>query len=757
MRLFKIIFGRSRFRSCRDAACRVSTGTVLLIALSVSAKPFAPINYSPKIDPIEIDADKCPVQIFVSPNGNDSWSGVSAEVAGNNGPFATLDRAREEVRKLKAAKKLPKGGVAVNLRGGIYSLKKSFELNSDDSGTDKAPVVYRHWKEETVQILGGRKLTSKDFKQITNSSTLAKIDSAAKGKIVQLDAKALGLTHISEFPKQFSDGGGIFELFFNGKRMPLSRWPDVGNTTMQEVITVGEKNIPGAFVYRDNRAERWDVNSGVWLKGFWRVGWENPAIKLAAIDKTTKQISFVSGIHGGIGSKYHRPKGSGKEEWYAINLLEEITKPGEWCIDFNTGTLYFWPPADLDKADVMITQLDQPIVTATGLSNTAFVGLTFEGSLGDGIVLKKSNRNLIAGCTFRNLGGTGVVLDGEKSGIQSCDMYALGKGCIVISGGSRENLTESGNYVVNNHLHDYAVLKSQYSAAIDLYVENKGVSAVGILVSHNLIHHAPRDGVLFAGNKNVFEFNEIHRCGYATADVGAFYSCLDWTIRGVVIRYNYLHNTVGGVNPDDGSSGSFVYGNILAGDKTGVWIAGGPDHTVQNNIFIKSEGPVFGMDERGKSRNYATNKNMLTKLGTLNLVSGAWKDEFPEMATFLERHPELPQNTKFVGNLIWIKKGDPTAIKLSKENKLDTTLIQVKKNFVTAQDPGFEDAANGNFKLKKNAAVYQQIPNFPVIPVDKIGLYIDKYRKVLPTPSDAGRLPEQNPWAESDKDRYFGT
>jgi len=373
------------------------------------------------------------------------------------------------------------------------------------------------------------------------------------------------------------------------------------------------------------------------------------------------------------------------------------------------------------------------------------------------MVFTKSNLNLVAGCTFRNLGGRGVVLDGYNSGIQSCDMYGMGRGCIVISGGNKKQLTESGNYVINNHLHDYGALKSQYSAAVDLYSDNKNQDAVGIYVAHNLIHHAPRDGVLFAGQKNVFEYNEIHRCSYASADVGAFYSWLDWTIRGVVIRYNYIHNTVGGVNPDDGSSGTFVYGNVFAGNRTGVWIASGPDHSIQNNIFIKNVGPVFGMDERGKGRGYATNKKLLGGVNDIHPSSAPWSVTFPEMPTLLESHPELPLRTKFSGNVVWIKSGDATSIKMSKENKVDTNLIRIDGNFVTDKDPGFLDANGGNLGLKANSPVFEKIKNFPKIQFDKIGLYKDKYRKKLPTPEESGRLPEQNPWKDNDTDTYFGT
>jgi hypothetical protein len=730
----------------------ILTFTALLLG-----EPFAPLTYTPPVKPIEIDPSKCGLQLYLSPTGNDSSSGRQPESSGTEGPFATLERARDEIRKLRKSGSLPPNGVAVSLRGGNYFLNHSFELTAEDSGTPAAPVIYQAWKGEAVHLLGGKKLTAKNFATISDPAKASRLNPTAVGKVLQLDLQSLGLTHAGPFPPVFSDSGGLFELFFNGDRMPLSRWPDEGYTTIKEVVTNGDKTIPGVFVYRDDRAGRWDPTAGLWLKGQWRVGWENPAIKVASIDTAKKEITFAAGLSSGIGNKYKRPKGSGEEPWYAINLLEEITRPGEWSIDFTQKILYFWPPAGFDQAEILISQLDQPLISAKNLSSTAFIGLTLENSLGDGIVASKGKVLLIAGCTIRNLAGNGVVLEGENCGVQSCDMFGLGKGCIVIAGESREALTPSGNYVVNNHLHHYGVLRSQYSAAVDLYYENKEAPAVGILVAHNLIHHAPRDGVLFAGNKNVFEYNEIHRCAYDTADSGAFYSWLDWTIRGIVIRYNYIHDTVGGVNPDDGSSGSFVYGNIFSGDRTGVWIASGPDHVIQKNIFIKTEDPVFGIDDRGASRGYATNKRLLEKVATLHVENPPWSEEFPEMTTLLQSRPELPLRTQFAGNVVWIKSGAPTIIKMKSENAKNPDLLKNEGNFVTDQDPGFVNLSSGDLNLKSDSPVFKNIPDFPKIPFEKIGLQIDAYRKKLPTPAEAGRLPEQNPWKPKDTDKNFGT
>lgn len=733
---------------------------VLVVLFSATvlhpADSFSPLTYHPPIEPMAVDGDRCGLQLYVAPNGDDQATGRGRQ-PGHDGPFATLERARDEIRRLKASGALPHGGVAVNLGAGVYQRLTSFELTADDSGTAEAPIVYRAISGGIPRIIGGRTIPWSAFQPISDPAIIARIDPSAVGKVLALDLKAQHITHTGPIPAVFSDGGGLLEMFVDGQRMPLSRWPDVGETTMQEVVANGSNTVPGSFIYRDDRPARWNVAAGIWLKGQWRVGWEDPAIRVATIDTAHKVITFAAGINGGIGNKYKRPKGSGTEPWHALNLLEEITRPGEWCIDVTSQTLFFWPPEHSANADLVITQTDQPIISAKKLSHVAFIGLSIDTSLGDGVAIANGTSLLIAGCTLRNLAGRAVVLDGTKCTVQSCDMFGIGRGCIIASGGDREHLIASGNAIINNHLHHYGVLKAQYSAAIDLYSDNKNAPAVGMLIAHNLIHHAPRDALLVAGQKNVFEYNEIHRCAYDTADTGAFYSWSDWTIRGLVIRYNYIHDTVGGVNPDDGASGSFVYGNIFSGGRVGVWIASGPDHVVSRNIFIKDEGPVFGIDDRGGPRGYATNQRMISRVRAINPTAPPWSQEFPEMANLLESHPELPLRTQFTDNLIWLKSGEPVKVAMKKPQAEDQGLLRQHGNVVTRTDPGFVDAASSNYGLTKTAPILKIFPDFPQTPMERMGLQLDRYRTRLPTAEDAGRLPNQDPWKKGDTNRNFGT
>ena len=693
------------------------------------------------------------VEIFVAPTGDDTQDGKSPITA-----FLSIARARDEIRKIKAAGGLPPGGVTVEILGGKYSLEKSLDFSAADSGTASAPVVYRAHQNQPVEILGGRVLKLAEFAPVSDQGILSRLEPAARDKVVCAPIAKLGLKHAGPFPPAFSDSGGIFELFWNGRRLPLSRWPNTGWTLMKKAVVNGDTGIPGTFEYRDDRPQRWLQNPQVWLKGQWRVGWEDPAIRVGKIDVTNRTITFAVGLSKGIGNKYTRPEGNGKEPWCAINLLEEIDQPGEWAIDFDTQTLFLWPPSA--TGELLVSQLETPLITVNGAAHLKFAGLTLEASLGNGIVLNHAESDLVAGCTLRNLAKAGVVLDGYRSGVQSCDMFNLGEGCVVVAGGDKKKLMSSENFIVNNHLHDYGVLKAMYSAAVDLGCGAAGNApgareVVGVRVAHNLINNAPRDAVLVSGQDHVLEFNEIFNCGFASADVGAFYSWLDWSIRGVKIRHNYIHDTVGGVNPDDGASGFTVFGNIFAGDRTGVWIASGPDHQILNNIFVKEEGPVFGMDDRGDGRGYATNSRLHQAVREINPTQPPWSVRFPEMTNLLGSHPELPLRTKFERNLIVMKTGEPFLIKMSKTRQADTNLFYARDNWVTAAEPGFVDASKGNYGLKPGAEVFKRIPGFENIPFEKIGLQTDEYRRVLPTEAETGR----NRLKAGDKagDKNFGT
>ena len=106
-------------------------------------------------------ADETKADLYVSPQGNDAWSGTlpAANAGKTNGPLATLHAARDAVRKLRAGAPNRKTPVVVALRGGMYPLADTLHFTPVDSGTKDSPTIYVAYKDEKPILSGGRVIT----------------------------------------------------------------------------------------------------------------------------------------------------------------------------------------------------------------------------------------------------------------------------------------------------------------------------------------------------------------------------------------------------------------------------------------------------------------------------------------------------------------------------------------------------------------------------------------------------------------------
>jgi len=130
----------------------------------------------------------------LSPDGNDSWTGKLREANSDqsDGPFATLEKARNAVRELKA--KAPKKDILVQIRGGEYQLKQTVVFGMEDSGNDST-ITYEAAPKETpifhsdLSLTGWTKL----------SKPLPHLPKAAHGKIWVTDVPKLKKTKPRRF------------------------------------------------------------------------------------------------------------------------------------------------------------------------------------------------------------------------------------------------------------------------------------------------------------------------------------------------------------------------------------------------------------------------------------------------------------------------------------------------------------------------------------------------------------------------------
>jgi hypothetical protein len=655
--------------------------------------------------------------LYVAPAGNDAWSGRAATAGAHGaGPFATLQRARDEIRRLKQAGPLPAGGITVGLAAGSYELKEPLELTAQDSGGSDAPIVYRAMRGAEVRLVGGRQVTN--FVPVTDAAVLQRLDEGARGKVFQADLRALGITDLGEV----AANGKRLEVFFQDKPMTLARWPNEGFVRIVDVVGGEPHKIHGIsgdkigkFVYDGERPSRWLGEPDAWLHGYWFWDWSDERQPIESIDTAKHVIALKPPYHG---------YGYRKNQWYyALNLLCELDAPGEWYLDRGTGLLYFWPPAPLEQGRAVVSVLPR-LVSCRETSNVTFRGMILEATRDTAIAIDGGSGMRVVGCVIRNTGGAAVSAAGTDHGVIGCDVYATASGGIHLTGGDRKTLTPGRCFAENNHVHHYARWNRVYKPGITL-------SGVGNRASHNLIDNAPHMAMGFDGNDHLIEFNEIHSVCYESNDAGAIYTGRDWSMCGTVIRHNYLHDISGfegrgcvGVYLDDQFGGTQVYGNLFYKVTRAAMIGGGRNCTIENNIFVDCV-PATHVDARGLGWAASGFDLLKERLEQWPYKEPPWSARYPYLVGLLDDDPMAPKGNVIARNIcVGGRWGDFDA--------KAQPLVTFQDNLLD-QDPRFVNAEKLNFALEKDSPAWRL--GFKAIPLEEIGLYRDPARASWPVVS----------------------
>ena len=682
-----------------------------------------------------------PADFYVATDGNDTWSGKLGEPTPEktDGPFRTLERARDEVRRRKASETRTAKGVTVVVRAGVYAFARTFTLEAEDSGTPEVPVMYQGCPGEKVTLAGGPTVPPEAFEPVMDAKVLERLDPAARGQVFQADLGTLGITDLSSFPVRYQGAPAAPELFFNDQRMTLARWPNEGWTTITRIIAPGSWSAPptcdtstegGVFEYEGDRPARWNVEAGVWLHGYWCFDWHDEVIRVKSVDRERHQITLAAPSQYGI-----KPRNPSPRRWCALNLLEELDRPGEYFIDRNTGVLYFWPPAPLPGARIVLSTLKGPIVAVRDATGVVLRGFIVEATLGNGIEVSGGSGVRIQACEVRNTRELGInVSGGTAHKVQACDVHDTGTGGIRLSGGNRKTLTPAGHEAVNNHIWRFSRHKPTYSNALLL-------QGVGNRAAHNLIHDAPHQAIGVRGNDHIFEYNIVHHVCMETDDCGAYYKGRNPSCRGNIIRYNFWHHIgspMGHGNAavyfDDGDGGDTVFGNIFfrcgepgKGRFGTVFSHGGHDNLAENNIFIECRralGSAPWNDKRWKEAvNGGHGCDWQTRLlKEVDITRPPYTTRYPALVGFINPRPGQPRVNRAVHNLI-VMCADVSS---------GNWQVPPEDNWITDRDPGFVNAAKGDFRLKGNSQVFAKLPGFEPIPFEKIGLVEDELRSTAP-------------------------
>ncbi len=641
-----------------------------------------------------------PVVLHVAVDGDDAQAGTE------QAPFATLERARDQLRALRADGQALQGGAEVLVHGGIYERAMTFELSEEDSGTEAAPIVYRAAEGEEARLSGGRRVDN--WQPVTDNAVLARLDEPARAHVLQADLRALGIEDLGDVIKP----GERLELFFDNAPMTVARWPNEGFVKIGE--TVGETPFDvrgtkgdrvGKFTYEYERPDRWVAEKDLWLHGYWFWDWSDQRQRVKQIDLQGRTIELEEPYH-----HYGYRQG---HWYYAFNALCEIDSPGEWYLDRETGLLYFWPPSLIDEGAAVVSAVGEMIVMSN-VSHVTLRGLTFESARGRAIHMTGGEGCRIIACTMRNLGDWAVLV--------GCDMYDLAEGGAYVEGGNRPTLTPAGHLVENNHIHHFGRWSRMYKSGIN-------VRGVGNRVAHNLIHNAPHTAIFFSGNEHIIELNEIHSVCYESNDAGAIYNGRDFTQRGTIIRHNYLHDIYGhlgrgcvGVYLDDMLSGTRIESNVFYRTYRAAFIGGGRDCTIIGNVFVECPRALH-IDARAMGwASGSIEGTMKTRLEAMPYTQPPWSERYPELLTVYDDEPAAPKGNVVASNII-VGEGWEDIQKQARP------YLTIGENLVT-DDPGFVDRENLNFQINDDSPAWDV--GFVGIPVATIGLYESEDRASWP-------------------------
>jgi hypothetical protein len=307
--------------------------------------------------------------------------------------------------------------------------------------------------------------------------------------------------------------------------------------------------------------------------------------------------------------------------------------------------------------------------------------------------------------------------------VSRCEICETGAGGVTLQGGDRRTLTPAHHEAVANHIHGFSRLQLSYANAITL-------GGVGNRAAHNLIHDAPHEAVAINGNDHVFEYNIVRDVVTSSDDAGALYKGRNPSCRGNMIRYN-LWQDIGrpaglgttAIYFDDGDGGDTVFGNVFvrcgsagAAAFGAIFSHGGHDIHADNNVFVdcpRALGSAPWDDARWKRAvNGGEDCGWTEKLlKEVDVTKPPYTTRYPELVGFMDPKPGAVRKN-------WAK--NDVLVRCAQVSSGNWTYGK-DDVFVTSDDPGFVDAAKGNYALRPDSEVFRRLPGFKPIPFERIG------------------------------------
>ncbi len=606
-----------------------------------------------------------PTALYVSPDGNDAWSGRLERPASDrkDGPKATLASALEAGRRVKGEGKAA-DGLTIFIRGGVYSLAEPVRLLPQDSGIDSArPLTLQAYGGERPVFSGGRRITG--WRKVEGKPGLWQ----------------------TEIPEVRNGQWYFRQLFINGERMQRARTPNEGYFRI-EGGSPQDKPVKIKFKAGDIK-KSWADDGDVELIAL--LAWADIRMQIRAVDDEAR-VATLSG----------NPRPSNREDnarYFIENAPDALDVPGEWYLNRNTGVLLFQadPGVDMNQAEVIAPKLEELVrfegdpAAGKPVHHVELRGLTFshtdwelgpEGyadtqaaiaTRGD-LIAEGAVECVIGDCVFSHLAGYAIELGRgcQRNRVVGNELVDLGGGGVRIGETAKRPSGPESNFgqiVTDNHMHR---LGRVYPPAVGVFILQSG----GNRIAHNHIHDLFYTAVSVGWNwgyqetpcrDNIVEFNHMHDIGQSMlSDMGAVYTL--GIQDGTVIRNNLIHDvssfTYGGwgLYPDEGSTGIVWENNVVYRTKSaGFHQHYGRENIVRNNIFaFGKERQLMRTREEPHLSFILVNNIVYFDSGTL--LGSNWKNDrfIIDSNVYFDARPDArPESVTFAGAALeaWRERG----------------------------------------------------------------------------------------------------
>ncbi len=431
------------------------------------------------------------------------------------------------------------------------------------------------------------------------------------------------------------------ELFYRGARMPIARWPNAGYARTGSVETIAGAAV---FKVKGRDVAIYQSEQDLRVGGYFMHDWADEKLPVRGIDSAGR-ISFT-GTQPTFGVAADR-------RVFFENALIDIDVPGEWHIDQSSGLVYFLPPNPIQVNEVQVSQVVNGLVLKGGV-NVEVRDLGFEAFRDQGILLENVDNVILRNLIVRNVGTHGISVFGVNSLIEGVEINNTGATGINLVGGDRKTLQPGLLVVRQCVITQVGRLQKTYTPAV-------GLGGVGNIVEDSVLRGGPHSAIIFHGNDHQIRRNLIENFVEETDDAGAIYTGRDWTERGTVIEKNLirnigsagLHYGAHAIYLDDQASGIIVRSNLIANAGRGVFIGGGRDNTVSDNIFANCSNGVY-LDARGiglAKHDPQANQDYVNKMREVGASSPLYTSRYPGLAKLLEDDPGAPKNNVVDRNL----------------------------------------------------------------------------------------------------------